>query len=625
MMRHPCSLDLQMSKTTKSNIVVLDEHTANQIAAGEVIERPASVVKELVENSIDAGATRVLVELEEGGRKLIRVTDNGRGMGREDAVLSLQRHATSKIRSAADLFAIGTLGFRGEALPSIASVSLLELVSTVEGDASGVRLRSEAGTIVDLEQVGAPKGTSITVRELFFNTPARLKFLKSSHTELNHIVDLIGKFALAYTNMSVRLTHGGRELLSAPSSGSLLNALVAVFGRDVAKELMPISFETPAIKVSGYVSKPSLTRANRAQQMFFVNGRSIRSRTMTHAADESFRGLLTPSRYPVVVVFIDIDPALVDVNVHPTKAEVKFSREGDIHSAVYQAVKAALAGSGAMPVVTGGQAAYGSVNQSQPRQEQLIQSQNVDTTTFREAMIARAQPEANPEDPFSWSGQPLPAAESSSVANDAAEVPVMDPITTEAVSLERLKVIGQLDNTYMLVESDDGLLLIDQHVAHERVLFDQMVLSTEKESVEMQRLVVPATVSLGRRESLLVNQKLSDFKRAGFELEWFGKDSFVVRAVPASLADKDYLQVLRDMVDELVELTVTRHLIAKREQVLITASCKLAVKAGDPLSIEEMSRLLDDLLKTTNPFMCPHGRPIIVTIAKSEISRRFRR
>jgi DNA mismatch repair protein MutL len=610
-----------MTRNLNSSVVVLDEHTANRIAAGEVIERPSSVVKELVENSIDAGATRILVELEDGGKKLIRVTDNGLGMGREDAVLSLQRHATSKIRSADDLFDIRTLGFRGEALPSIASVSILELVTTPAGDSSGVRLRAEAGTITDLEQVGAPQGTSIAVRELFFNTPARLKFLKTAQTELHHISDLVGRFALAYPGVTFRLVQGGRELFSAPASGNLLNALLAVFGRDIARELMPISFETPALKVSGYASKPSLTRANRAQQIFFVNGRSIRSRTMIHAADEAFRGLLTPARYPVVVVFVGIDPALVDVNVHPTKAEVKFSREGDIHSAVHRAIKDALSGSGSMPAFGGDGRSSASAAAPRPRQEQLIRTQDVDTTAFREALRARTQPEPDSGDPFSWKSGTQTTVEPAEEPVQAAE----EPSTFEAVSLEGLRIIGQLKNTYILAETDDGLLLIDQHAAHERILFGRMILAKEKETLEVQRLVVPATISLGRRESILVNQKLSDFKRAGFELEWFGKDSFVVRAVPACLADRDYLQALRDMVDELVETTVARRLIARQEQVLTTASCKMAVKAGDALTHEEMSRLIEDLLNSQDPFMCPHGRPVIVTLSTAEMARRFRR
>lgn len=610
-----------MSAGLSNNVIVLDEHTANRIAAGEVIERPASVVKELVENSIDSGATRILVELEEGGKKLIRVTDNGSGMGREDAVLSLQRHATSKIRSADDLFDIRTLGFRGEALPSIASVSLMEIVTTPAGESTGVRLRVEAGTILDLEKVGAPQGTSIAVRELFFNTPARLKFLKTSQTELNHISDLVGRFALAHPDTTFRLMQGGRELFSAPASGNLLNALLAVFGRDIARELMPISYETPALKVNGYVSKPSLTRANRAQQIFFVNGRSIRSKTMIHAADEAFRGLLTPSRYPVVVVFVDIDPAMVDVNVHPTKAEVKFSREGDIHSAVHRAMKDALTGSGSMPAISGEGRPTASTTAPRPRQDQLIQTREADTTAFREAMRARAQPEPDSADPFSWNSQTASAEASTEEPTEVIE----EPAPFELVSLAGIRVIGQMKNTYILADSDDGLLLIDQHAAHERVLFDRMLLVKDKESVEVQRLVVPGTISLGRRESILVNQKLSDFKRAGFELEWFGQDSFVLRAVPACLADKDYLQALRDMVDELVETTVARRLIAKQEQVLTTASCKMAVKAGDPLSHEEMSKLVEDLLNSQNPYMCPHGRPVIVTVSIAEISRRFRR
>jgi DNA mismatch repair protein MutL len=355
---------------------------------------------------------------------------------------------------------------------------------------------------------------------------------------------------------------------------------------------------------------------------------------MTHAADEAFRGLLTPSRYPVVVVFVDIDPSLVDVNVHPTKAEVKFSREGDIHHAVHRAIKEALSSTASMPAVStaGTRPASSGHNGSPQYQAPLITPQEIDARAFHEALVARSQPPADPTDPFSWS-PPEPAAvveqmqAPNAIVSEPTPQPVIEPspIVPETVSLANLRVVGQIRNTYILAEADDGLLLIDQHVAHERVLYEMMMLAEEKKPVDMQRLVVPGTISLGRRESLLVNQKLSDFKRVGFDLEWFGKDSFVLRAVPAKLSDKDYMGVLQDMIDELVDQTVARHLIAKQEHVLITAACKMAVKAGDPLSHEEMSKLLEDLLKTGNPFMCPHGRPVIVTLSDAEISRRFRR
>lgn len=616
-----------MTKATESSnrIALLDEHTANRIAAGEVIERPASVVKELVENSIDAGSSAITVTLEEGGKELIKVTDNGCGMTREDAVLSLQRHATSKIREAEDLDAIATLGFRGEALPSIASVSVLELVTKHESE-DGVRLEVEAGTITNLETVGAPQGTSISIRKLFFNTPARLKFLKSSQTELGHITDLVGKFAMAYPSIHFRLMHNSREVLSSPATGKSINSITQVMGKDAAKQLAPISFETPAMRVTGYVSNPSLTRINRSSQVFFVNGRPVRSKTMTHALDVAYRGLLMPGRYAVCVIFVEMAPDLVDVNVHPTKAEVKFSSEHEVHSAIHKAVNAALMEGAAAPTITDS-----TPRPSQPLRltpDQRVRRQGVlvdrpavtDLTAFQEALRRRrdeALADPGTADPFVWQpGVGVPVEES--------PVPEADFDAVRTVALRSVKVIGQARNTYIVAQCEDGVLIIDQHVAHERVLFDRMIEQQEGRSA-VQGLVIPVSLSLSPKEAAIVSQRLEQLRQVGFELEPFGGDAYVMRGAPASLKPADCEAVLRDVITELVDLSVAKHLLVKAEQVLITASCKMAIKAGDPLSMEEMERLVEDLLQCKNPFVCPHGRPVIVSLSNWELDRKFRR
>jgi len=609
-----------------NRICLLDEHTANRIAAGEVVERPASVVKELVENSIDAGATAITVTLEEGGKDLIKITDNGCGMTRDDAVMSLQRHATSKIRSADDLDAIATLGFRGEALPSIASVSVMEVVSRHESDINGVRLEIEAGTIINLESVGAPQGTSISVRKLFFNTPARLKFLKTSQTELSHITDLIGRFAIAYPSIYFRLVHGSREVLTSSATGNPLNSITQVLGKDVAKQLAPISFETPAMRISGFVSNPSLTRINRNEQILFVNGRPIKSRTVTHAVDQAYRGVLQPGRYPVAIVFVDVVPELVDVNVHPTKAEVKFSSEHEVHSAVYKAVNSALMQGAAAPTISDhprrpAQPLHLTPDELRPQQPSLLPSAEVNMDAFREA-LARRREEAlsaeDKEDPFVWQkGEGVPVEES--------PVPEAESETPRTVALRSVKVIGQARNTYIIAQCDDGVLIIDQHVAHERVLFERMLEAKEERPSAIQGLVIPVTLSLSAKESAIVSRRLDQLHQAGFELEHFGGDTFMMRGSPASIKPADAEGVLRDMISELVDLSIQKHLLVKAEQVLITASCKMAVKAGDPLSQEEMIQLIDDLLKCKNPFVCPHGRPVIVSLSNWELDRKFRR
>lgn len=613
-------------QVSANRIALLDEHTANRIAAGEVVERPASVVKELVENSIDSGATTITVTLEEGGKELIKVTDNGCGMSREDAVMSLQRHATSKIRDAEDLDAIATLGFRGEALPSIASVSVIEIVTKFEDAVDGVRVEIEAGTITNLESVGAPQGTTISVHKLFFNTPARLKFLKTAQTELGHITDLIGRFAMAYPAIHFRLIHASREVLSSPATGKPLNSITQVMGKDIAKQLSPIEFETPAMRVSGYVSNPSLTRINRTNQIFFVNGRPVRSKTMTHAVDQAYRGLLQPGRYPVAIVFLDLTPELVDVNVHPTKAEVKFSSEHEVHSAVHRAVNAALMAGAAAPTFTeSGQRPAQPLRltpeqpfEPAPRQGTMLARPPVDIRAFQEALAKRREVATSDADPFVWErGAGVPVEES--------PVPEADFDAARTVALRSVKVIGQARNTYIVAQCDDGVLIIDQHVAHERVLFDRMLTSNEGRAPAMQGLVIPVTLSLSAKEAAIVGQRLDQLRQAGFQIEPFGGDTYVMRGSPASIKPGDAEAVLRDMISELVDLSITKHLLVRAEQVLITACCKMAVKAGDPLSMEEMNQLVDDLLSCKNPFTCPHGRPIIVSLSNWELDRKFRR
>ncbi|MGC8862062.1 MAG: DNA mismatch repair endonuclease MutL [Armatimonadota bacterium] len=631
-----------MSEQTASasRITVLDEHTANRIAAGEVVERPASVVKELVENSIDAGATQITVILEQGGKELIKVTDNGCGMTREDAVLSLQRHATSKIRDARDLEAIRTLGFRGEALPSIASVSFLEMVTRHESEPDGVRLEVEAGTITNLEAVGAPQGTTITVRKLFFNTPARLKFLKSAQTELSHITESIGWFAMAYPDVHFRLVYGGREVLSSPGTGIRINSITQVLGKDVAKQLVPVEFASEWVDVEGFVSNPSLSRINRRDQVFFVNGRPIRSRTIAHALDLAYRGLLPPGRYPIAVIFVRVRPELVDVNVHPAKAEVKFSSEQEVHTAVHRAVNQALMAGAAAPTLSGPESVPEVVAGAEPtathrpaadsRKARIepVQSafSTMDISAFQEALARRreeALKEVASQDPFTWEkGAGVPVEESP--VPDAAPAGVQD-YPPRAVALRGVKVIGRARETYIIAECDDGILVIDQHVAHERVLYDRMLKADQAKSPAIQRLISPVSLSLSARESAIVRQRLDQLRKAGFELEEFGRDTYVMRGAPPSLRPSEAEAVVRDMIAELVDLSIARHLIVRPDQVLITAACKMAVKAGEKLSEPEMKRLVDDLLKCENPFVCPHGRPIIVSLSNWELDRKFRR
>ncbi len=646
-----------MSAAQVSKVQILDENTANQIAAGEVVERPSAAVKELVENALDAGARRVLVELEEGGKYLLRVTDDGSGMSREDAMLSLQRHATSKIRSADDLFQITTMGFRGEALPSIASVSQMTVVTKSAGDDEGVgvQIRCAGGTLEEVSEVGARTGTSITVENLFYNVPARLKFLKSSSTELGHIVELMQRFALARPDVAFRLLHSGGEVFASGGGGSQMDACVHVFGRETARHLVPLNHDAAGLRVTGFIGTPAALKGSRSAQHTFVNTRFVRNKAVTRALDEAYKSVQTlhGTRYPAAVVMIDVDPSQVDVNVSPTKTEVRFTREGDIYAAVYKAVGEALMAGGLVPTIVqkmntreapaATAPSYSSRESSRERIEREhptllavpsrpagnTRQEPHDTAAFHEAYQERAR-QAMDEDPFEGgfsppAPNPAPPELGAGGATSGADYRVHN--------LDTLRVLAQTRNMYILAQTDDALVLIDQHIAHERVLYEKLLAGAEGAGggVPTQRLMMPFTLELSRREALVVEKRLEDLRRAGFDLEPFGGDSFVVRSVPASVAQKHLKaqggpeEVLREIVDELVEKIVSRRLLLPAEEVLITASCKMAVKAGDPLSFDEMNALVADLLRSENPYTCPHGRPIIVELPNGDLDRKFGR
>lgn len=607
-----------MRSVSDAVVYLLDENTANRIAAGEVVERPSSVVKELVENSLDAGATRIEVELIDGGKRSIVVRDNGSGMGQADAVLALQRHATSKIRSADDLFAIRTLGFRGEAIPSIASVSDFTLLTKRVDDEAARRLIVRAGELATIEDAAGNDGTTVTVENLFFSVPARLKFLKTTQTELNHAVDFLQKLVLAYPAVSFRLTHDGHEMLAYPGGDPRLG-LATVFGRDVARDMVPLRYDSPGLSVHGFVSKPSVTKATRTSQAFFVNGRSVRSRTIQHAFDQAFARLMTTERHPVVALFVEIAPELVDVNVHPAKVEVRFTRDGDVYAAVHRAVESALLTGGLVPEVE----VQASLPLTQPIvPERIVEhrlppkpslSTYVDLTGTAPALSAGIFAET----PEAVAPEPEP------------EAPAQPYIGFDGYRIGRLRVLGQSRNTYIVAETDDALLLIDQHIAHERVLYEQMMngVASVRDGwgVVAQHLALPQTLELSSQEARVIAQRLPALEKAGFVLEPFGGETFVVRTVPATVADKPYLDVLREIVDELVHASVARRLLVPHEAAVIMASCKLAVKKGDPLTIDEMTRLLADLAQMKNPFTCPHGRPILLALPHREMDRKFHR
>jgi DNA mismatch repair protein MutL len=641
-------------------IRTLDEQLVNRIAAGEVVERPAAALKELIENALDAGAARIEVEVAMGGRSLIRVRDDGIGMTREDALNALQRHATSKIASDADLNRISTLGFRGEALPSIASVSRMEILTRAFEQDTGTQIVIEGGEIKSVEEVGAPIGTTVTVRDLFYNVPARLKFLKTVPTELGHIIETVTRYAFAYPDVSFRLVHERQELIFTPGNGDLLTAVAAIWGREMVQGMVEVDYERDGVRVWGLIAPPHQTRPTRQHQYFFVNLRPVRNKTLTAALDEAYKSLTPEKRYPACVLLVGLDPRVVDVNVHPAKIEVRFQREQTVFEAVVNAIRAALLQHGMIP---------SALPQGAPRRTVISPSPMPDTETIHQILMQRAGlsstdiPVRAEENELGEATAPLPhtigvpptaepagttASPSSagqgtfppSEASGAATAPLphtigvlptplfTEPLTTThlpfAHLLEELQILGQVQNTYIVASTRQGLVLIDQHVAHERVLYEQLCRERGALPIPKQHLLTPETLQLSRRDALLLQEKLPELQTIGFELEPFGQDAFLIRAVPAALKG-DPVQTLRDIIDELVELSVSKRLPIAREQVWTTTACKMAVKAGDPLSMPEMQKLIEDLARTENPYLCPHGRPITITLSWSDIEKRFKR
>ncbi|MFQ6096407.1 MAG: DNA mismatch repair endonuclease MutL [Armatimonadota bacterium] len=615
------------------SIVILDDNVANKIAAGEVVERPASVVKELIENSIDAAATRITIDLVEGGKRLVRVTDDGTGMSDEDAVLCLQRHATSKISSAEDLDAITTLGFRGEALPSIASVSQFTLLTRLHDSAEGTRVVVEGGEFKDCGPVGCPPGTTVEARNLFFNTPARLKFLRSSATERGRATEVVSRAALGHPEIGFRMTHNDGVVFSTPPGGDLFSVMSVVYGKNAARELIPVELESAALRIYGYVSTPNLSRVNRAHQTFFVNRRPVRSRVLSHAVSQPYQSLLPAGRQPVVVIHIEIDPRLMDPNVHPTKTEVRFSREWEVHNLVQQAVERALAsppeirGRGAIPGTSSpparphqhllsdererrfARAAGGRGGASAARSEWEPRT-DADLETFREELRRRAG---------------LSADEASGAGPTRADAAVIPGASASAVPSEDVRAIGQLAQTYILAEADGRLFVIDQHVAAERAEFERLAKAADESRARAQGLLTPVSLEMTQREAAVVEENLETLRSVGFDVEAFGPNAYLVRAIPETLVGHNYEAVLRDAIQELAMSGLPQSVDARRREVLTALACHSSVKAGEPLSREEMTRLLRDWLATQTPHMCPHGRPIVFSISLDELARRFGR
>lgn len=580
-----------------TEIHVLDPETVNQIAAGEVVERPASVAKELLENAIDAGATVILLEIasDAAGITKIQVTDNGEGMTPGEAVLAFQPHATSKIRDITDLPRIRTLGFRGEALASIAAVSEVTMVTRPRGGEalSGTRLVVRGGEIVETAEVGAPEGTTVTVERLFYNTPARRKFLKSRNTELAHVYAVVESLALAHGEIAFRVVHNGKERMATQRSAGLLAAIAGLYGADLARSLLPVEGKLPFLTIRGYVSRPQENRGSPSQISLSINGRSILSRKIAAAVREGYGNLLPKDRYPVAFMDVAIDTGLVDVNVHPTKREVRLSREREILEAVTAAVRKALADH----------------DLSRNAPEEPVQQQIVADDTPPVARETEAVYAAGHRGGPALADRRLRRTEREGEKN---LLPAMEPI-------------GQVAATYIAAEGVDGTLyLVDQHAAHERILYDQVVEQRDAESAA-QELLVPVILSLSPKEAAALREAIPLLAGEGFVVEEFGRDTFAVRAVPAALgAVEDAAGTVRETIADLLSGESRAH-TDQREAVTCIIACRGAIKAGTHLTPEQQRLLISQLARTKTPWTCPHGRPTVVAFDRKKLEKIFGR
>lgn len=666
------------------SIVLLDDLTINQIAAGEVIERPANVVKELVENSIDAGATSINVEIENGGISLIRITDNGKGIAADDVEIAFERHATSKIRSAKDLIKVSTMGFRGEALASIAAIAKVELVTKTKDAEMGTRIIVDGGDIVLKEECGAPNGTTITVRELFFNTPVRYKFLKKDFTEGGYIETALERISLINPEISFRLISNKKQILQTSGNGDMKTVVFNIFGKDVSQNIVDLNFEYEGIEVTGVAGKPEIARSNRSNQLFYVNGRFIKDKTLSAATEEAYRTLVPQGKFCFCIVNVNMNPEMVDVNVHPAKLEVRFTDEGKVFKAVYHAVRNALLGNdlikdesadekpivrenavtnetpvkkGLFEIFRGGKSNEKKEENTNLRTMDIEVTKKENDDTFISKMMTKGRQEntdaseehlddkdtvseltvreqtnnynVNDEENEIVTNnkvKDIVDAYNEKESSEQKQVPMFyEQDFIEKVELPEYQILGVAFNTYILLQLDDDIYILDQHAAHERVLYEKVKQNFYKDGgKEVQMLLLPDVIDLPKKDMRLVHDNLKLFEQSGFDIEEFGENTIKINGVPVICYEMDTKDLFLDIIDGL-DITNRTNKQDIEEKFISTVACKAAVKANMYLDEREIRGLLDELLLLENPFTCPHGRPTAIRITKTEIEKKFGR
>lgn len=652
-------------------IALLSQETIDKIAAGEVIERPSSVVKELVENAIDAGSSAVTVEIKEGGISFIRISDNGCGIEREQIPLAFLRHSTSKIKSVEDLFTVTSLGFRGEALSSIAAVSQVELITKTNGDFTGSRYLIEGSKEVSLEEIGAPDGTTFIIRNLFYNTPARKKFLKSAQTEGTYIHELMQRMILSHPDVAFKFIMNNQVKLQSSGNGNIKDIIYHLYGRDITKALLPIAHESELFKVSGFIGKPMISRGNRGYELYFVNGRFIRSQILSKAIEDAFKPFLMQHQYPFTVLYFEIDSSLLDVNVHPTKMELRFSNQQELYREVQSILSAALVHRDIIPEVP--------VDTPKKNEMEVPKIEKVMPEPFEQKRLEEIRKAVRKDSPYEIK-YPVSRPMGTGSVSSAAQEKLLDTIKSmppedmmeERIQKETLpeqskkemekelakeayvlreeetygakpegsyeqgsflkeeemakqKIIGQLFDTYWLVEYNDRLFIVDQHAAHEKVMYEKLKKQFEKKEFTSQAISPPIVITLSMREAEGLERFKEQFTKLGFEIEHFGGAEYSICGVPGNLYRLNTRDVLIEMLDELTDGISERATTDVILDKIASMSCKAAVKGSQRLSLPEMEQLMKDLMKLDNPYNCPHGRPTIIAMSKYEIEKKFKR
>ncbi len=631
----------------------LRQDVIEQIAAGEVVEDPSSVVKELIENSLDAGANKIFVEIEDGGKSLIRVTDDGSGMTKDDATLSVKRHATSKLDGISDLFNIKTLGFRGEALAAVSSISRFELITKTDYAMEGTRVKVEGGE-TSIEGVACPKGTTIVVKELFYNTPARKKHLRSRKAEASKILDIITKYSLANPLIYFRLSMDGKQVLNSPNTASMINNIVDIYGNEIAKELLELEHEDDAYSMRGYISKPTFSRSDKDLMNIFINGRYVRNKTIMDAVYDSYHTLLHRQRYPFALLHISIDPKKLDVNIHPNKLKIKIEQEGKLYEVIFDAIRETLKSNDILSRPQAEENTQEKLSEdeeqerhtlkepvkrykvSEDRQSELghgevaaVEEQAYSADSSHSLHSSATDEEESPETNAADVEKPSlldDAADEKKVVASVQESMARDETrTSEEPKTGKMRILGQISMTYILIETAGGLTIMDQHAAHERILFDRILNASRNMDFEKQELLTPVEISLSVRETSAVESNKALLKQFGFELENFGGGTYILRKVPIIFGKSRSKEFLTDLISDMISHAKVNSLDKMKHEVVSTMACKAAVKAGDELTREQMKEIVQDFFALDMSYTCPHGRPILLEITIEELEKRFKR